>query len=208
MASRTSVRILFNKVSNRLVKFYSVEIRGFSIPNIPFIKKELFPVKTVDGEGTQSVLFKNIESGWKYKISVQAIYGNNEEGAWSTPRVLETDGPRPPRFVDIIDIKDTKATVTWTSGYSESESKPNNLEYKITLYELIGESQKMVTTYVATGDKTQHTFVDKTQAGKRYNVVIVTHSSSTSPRESTPKDKSFRSNSGKFTIPQNDYNDN
>lgn len=197
MESRTSVRIAFHKVSNRLVRFYRVEVRGFSTPNIPFIRSELFPVKTTDGEGKASVLFKDIESGWKYKISVRAIYANEEEGSWSTQRVLETDGPRPPRFVDIVDIKDTKATVTWTSGYGESESKPNNLEYKITLYELIGDSKRMVTTHIAAGDQTQYTFIGKTEAGKRYNVVIVTHSSSTSPRESTPKDKAFRSNSGK-----------
>ena len=200
MASRTSMTISFNKVSNRLVKFYRVEVRGFSIPNIPFIRSEVFPIKTNDGEGRQSVLFKDIESGWKYKISARAIYGNDEEGSWSTPRVMETDGPRPPRFVDIVDIKDTKATVTWTSGYSDSESKPNNMEYKISLYELIGEKKRMVTTHIASGDQTQYTFNGKTEAGKRYNVVVVTQSSSTSPRESTPKDKGFRSNSGEFIL--------
>lgn len=198
MASRTSVRISFQKVSNHLVKFYKVDVRGFHIANVPFVKFHLFPVDTADGNGKQTVLFKDIESGWKYKVMVRAIYGNDEEGAWSTARVLETEGPRPVRFVDIVDIKDTKATVTWTSGYSDSESKPNNMEYKISLYELIGQDARLVTSHNAAGDQTEYKFVDKTEAGKRYKVIIVTHSSSTSPRDSTPKEKAFRSNSGKL----------
>jgi len=193
MESPTNLRIAFQKVPNRLVKYYKVEIKGFTIPNIPFIKTHVWPVDISVGE--QVVNFKEMESGWKYKIRAQAVYANDEEGYWSTARSIQTSGPRSPRFIDIVDITDRDCTVTWTSAYQSSDVKPANLKYKIQLFQLIGTDQKLITSYTASATQSQHTFVNKTLPTMRYRVTINSLSSD-APKISTPKSKAFRSNSG------------
>ena len=195
MITPTDLKVSFTKVPNRLVKYYKVEVSGFTIPNVPFIKTDVWPVQINVGDQTGDI--KDMESGWKYKIRAKAIYANDEEGYWSTTRSIQTEGPRAPRFVDIVDIKDRDCTVTWSSAYQSGDAIPANLKYKIQLYQLLDIGQKLITTYTASASQTQHTFVNKTLPTMRYRVVINSHVSSGAPKISTPKSKAFRSNSGK-----------
>lgn len=82
--SESEVEVTFRKVPNKLVKFYKIHIEGFTIPNVPLMNDIVRPPTTdVDGS-RQTETIKDLQSGWDYKITVRAIYGNDEEGTPST----------------------------------------------------------------------------------------------------------------------------
>lgn len=72
----------FDKIPNIVIKYYTVQIEGFSVPNLPFDRTETFP-PTVGGS-RQSVKLDNIQSGYKYKIKARGVFSDDSEGKWST----------------------------------------------------------------------------------------------------------------------------
>ena len=87
---RTSLQLLstlfyeFDKIPNSVVKYYSVNIEGFDIPNVPFSKTETFSPSI--GGSRQHVQLDDIQSGYKYKIKSRAIFNDDSNGKWSIVR--------------------------------------------------------------------------------------------------------------------------
>lgn len=71
----------FEKIPNVFIKYYSVRIQGFRIPNVPFYEVKTFP-PTIGGS-RQKVQLDNIQSGYKYKVQSRGVFNDDSQGKWS-----------------------------------------------------------------------------------------------------------------------------
>lgn len=72
----------FDKIPNVVIKYYTVNIRGFDNPNVPFDRTQTFP-PTIGGV-RQAVKLDDIQSGYEYKIRSRGVFNDGSEGKWST----------------------------------------------------------------------------------------------------------------------------
>lgn len=110
-------------------------------------------------------------------------------------------GPRPVRGISMRDITSKDVTVTWQSGYAETDLDFSKQEYIISLYQYAdGDSSsdlRKMDELTAGAYDNQIVFTDKLEASRRYNVKIVTRINTLPKGEqySTPKYLAFRANS-------------